>query len=605
MTVLVFVCALAGAQEKYALVIGNANYTSFGSLRNSINDANDMETTLKNLNWTVEKVLNGSLDVMESAVMRLKNRLLGSRDAYGFLYYSGHGVQSNGENYLIPADVNIGSESLLRHRAMPLSFTLDELTSAGNALNVIVLDACRDFPAAWSRSGKKGLTVVSGQPKNSIVVYATSEGATASDGDGRNGLFTAHLLNNLKIPGLEVTELFRRTMGDVARASGNRQFPAVYNQFPGIAYLGSAGAQPAPSPAPRPSPAPAPAPQTIPAGLEWKAEGSGVTITAYTGNASAVNIPERINGLPVTAIGYEAFYGCDSSLSSVVIPSSVTSIGDWAFRGCSGLASVTIPSSVTSIGDSAFSWCSGLTSVTIPSSVTSIGDWAFLGCSGLTSVTIPSSVTSIGGWAFSGCSGLTSVTIPSSVTSIGYYAFSGCSGLTSVTIPSSVTTIGGGAFSFCSGLAGITVDPRNNAYASINGILFDKSGKTLVQYPAGKTGSTYTIPASVTTIGDSAFLGCSGLASVTIPSSVTSIGDRAFLGCSGLTSVTIPSSVTSIGDRAFAYCGLASVTIPSSVTSIGDRAFSGCSGLASVTLSRRTQVGSGAFPIGAQIRYSD
>ena len=136
----------------------------------------------------------------------------------------------------------------------------------------------------------------------------------------------------------------------------------------------------------------------------------------------------------------------DTEITNLIIPNSVTSIGDYAFYGCSGLTSVTIPNSVTSIGDYAFYGCSGLTSVTIPNSVTSIGNCAFSGCSGLTSVTIPNSVTSIGNYAFSGCSGLTSVTIPNSVTSIGDSAFYDCSGLTSVTIGSGVTSIGDAAF---------------------------------------------------------------------------------------------------------------------------------------------------------------
>ena len=136
---------------------------------------------------------------------------------------------------------------------------------------------------------------------------------------------------------------------------------------------------------------------------------------------------------------------------------SVTSIGNSAFHGCSGLTSVTIGNSVTSIGNYAFRYCSGLTSVTIPNSVTSIGVGAFHVCSGLTSVTIPNSVTSIEWNAFSGCRGLTSVTIPNSVTSIGWYAFESCSGLTSVTIPNSVTSIGERAFCYCSGLTSVTI----------------------------------------------------------------------------------------------------------------------------------------------------
>ena len=130
-------------------------------------------------------------------------------------------------------------------------------------------------------------------------------------------------------------------------------------------------------------------------------------------------------------LGDYAFYGC-SGLTSLTIPSSVTSIGNKAFHGCCGLTSLVIPSGVTSIGDKAFYGCSGLISLTIPSSVTRIGWSAFEGCSGLTSLTIPSSVTWISGEAFSGCSGLTSLVIPSSVTSIDNYAFSGCSGLTSI-----------------------------------------------------------------------------------------------------------------------------------------------------------------------------
>ena len=139
----------------------------------------------------------------------------------------------------------------------------------------------------------------------------------------------------------------------------------------------------------------------------------------------------------------------DTEITNLIIPNSVTTIGNYAFYNCSGLTSVTIGNSVTSIGAGAFSSCSGLTSVTIGNSVTSIGEYAFYGCSGLTSVTIPNSVTSIGGNAFRGCSGLTSVTIPNSVTSIGEWAFSGCSGLTSITIPNSVTSIGNFAFAYC------------------------------------------------------------------------------------------------------------------------------------------------------------
>ena len=326
----------------------------------------------------------------------------------------------------------------------------------------------------------------------------------------------------------------------------------------------------------------------------------------YSGN---VVIPESVtyNGAtyPVTSIGGSAFRGC-SGLTSVTIPNSVTSIGNLGFNGCDGLQKVIvkditawckikfsdnplfyakhlysdenteitnleIPDEVTEIGEYAFKGCSGLTSVTIGNSVTSIGYCAFQYCYGLTSVTIPNSVTSIGSYAFSECSGLTSVTIPNSVTSIGNYAFSSCSGLTNVTIPNSVTSIGEFAFYGCSGLTNVTIP---NSVTSIgNGAFYNCSCLTSV-----------TIPNSVTSIGNYTFSGCSGLTSVTIPNSVTSIGNYAFEKCSGLTNVTIPNSVTSIGSNAFWSCsGLTSFTIPNSVTSIGSNAFYNCTGLTSIT----------------------
>ena len=254
--------------------------------------------------------------------------------------------------------------------------------------------------------------------------------------------------------------------------------------------------------------------------------------------------------------------------------------------------------SVTDIGS-----CTD-TDIVIPSTyngkpVTSIGYAAFFDCSNLTSITIPDSVTSIGADAFACCSKLTSIAIPDSVTSIGGSAFYGCSNLTSITIPDSVTSISSAAFSDCSNLTSITVGINNTAYKSLDGNLYTKDGKTLLQYAIGKTVTSFTIPDSVTSIGDGAFEYCSKLTSITIPDSVTSIDGYAFSDCSSLTIITIPDSVTSIGGWAFEDCSsLTSVTFGenSQLTSIGADAFYGCSNLTSITIPDSvTSIGADAF----------
>ena len=242
---------------------------------------------------------------------------------------------------------------------------------------------------------------------------------------------------------------------------------------------------------------------------------TAIIITDYTGSGGTVSIPETIDGKPVVFISRGAFMS--KQLTSVNIPNSVTSIGDWTFSG-NALTSVTIPNSVTSIGAGAFSG-NALTSVIIPNSITSIGDWAF-SQNALTSVTIPNSITSIGDSAFSQ-NALTSVTIPNSVTSIGAGAFHR-NQLTSITIPNSIT--------------------------SIEDYMFARNKLTSI-----------TILNNVTSIGDYAFYH-NRLTNVTIPNSVTSIGASAFSSssyevidlddCNRLTSVTIGSNVT-IGSKAF------------------------------------------------------
>ena len=284
----------------------------------------------------------------------------------------------------------------------------------------------------------------------------------------------------------------------------------------------------------------------------------------------------------VTSIGHYAF--CEhTNLALVTISSSVTSIDELVFWQCGKLTAIqvdavnpeyssqdgvlfskdktslyvypgglqgayAIPDGVTSIGDVAFSGCTGLTSVDIPESMMSIGFSAFYNCTSLTSVDIPDGVTSIGQQAFCGCTSLTSVAISDGVASIEHGAFNGCTSLASVDIPDGLTSIGDYAFNTCTGLTSVD------------------------------------IPGSVTSIGMFAFCGCTSLTSVTIPDGVTSIGEFAFRGCTSLTSVTIPDGVASIEKGIFSGCtGLTSVDIPDGVASIGDYAFSDCTSLASIT----------------------
>ncbi len=252
--------------------------------------------------------------------------------------------------------------------------------------------------------------------------------------------------------------------------------------------------------------------------------------------------------------------GYKTSITSVLIGSGVTSIGEYAFNQCTSLASVTINStSLTSIGRSAFASCSSLTTIDIPASVTTIGNGAF-GSSGLTEVTIPASVTTLGTAVFTSCTSLTTVSISADLTSIGMHFFSGCSKLASVNIPASVTSIDGAAFYNCANLTSIT------------------------------------IPASVTSIGSQAFRNCTGLTSIDLPANLTTIGVYAFYGCNNasLTSISIPASVTSIGQNAFMNCSnLASVTLNSN-PAMGANVFNGIADGATVTMNLTANSAGGA-----------
>lgn len=360
------------------------------------------------------------------------------------------------------------------------------------------------------------------------------------------------------------------------------------------------------------------------------------------GNLISVVIPDG-----VAAIGDQTFYGC-SNLESVVIGKNVAAIGYWAFGYCNKLNNVTFagtasqwhaiakesgwaePSTITHIqcsdstvrreglynGDTFTSWeklvnqgtvkvnngvvttnytSNGISNTSstklkgelvIPSdgSITSLGTDAFYGCEYLTGIDIPNSVINIDRYAFGYCKALTSVTIPDSITQVNIN-FSGCYALTYVVIPASVTNIAPHGFEGCSALTNIIVADNNPNYKSIDGNLYSKDGKQLVQYAIGKPVTEYTIPEEVTHLGGGAFRTSTKLTSIVIPEGVVDIGDGAFYGCSNLSSVDIAESVTNIGMVAFFRCiSLSSIVIPNGVTTIGIAALSGCTALNSVSI---------------------
>ena len=317
-----------------------------------------------------------------------------------------------------------------------------------------------------------------------------------------------------------------------------------------------------------------------------------------------------------------AFSWC-SSLSKIVIPSGVTSIGNRAFSFCSSLKyisipksviglngnpfakwngkleclspnfvyeddvlfnkdksriisfrnqnikSYVIPSNVISIGDSAFYGCNSLSEIVISSSVTSIGDSAFLWCSSLSEIVIPSSVTSIGDSAFLWCSSLSEIVIPSSVTSIGDYAFSGCSSLKYISIPKSVICLNGNPFAEWYG----KLECLFPNFVYEDDVLFNKDKSRIISF-RNQNIKSYVIPSSITSIGDRAFSGSDSLSEIVIPPSVTSIGDGAFLGCRSLSEIVIPSSVTSIGKGAFCFCNFPDNLKQELISRFGDKIFS-------------------------------
>ena len=374
---------------------------------------------------------------------------------------------------------------------------------------------------------------------------------------------------------------------------------------------------------------------------EWTYEirNGTVTITAYAGNASSVTIPSTLNGTGVTAIGDNAFK--EKTMTSVSFPSTITSIGRYAFSNCSGLKTLILPESLTNIGYAAFSNCTGLTKITINSkritdisssggtfanagkvsgavdvvfgnsvtiipgylfdcgeseyariktvklsdSITSIGYRSFYNCRDLSTISFDvASLSQIGENAFVNCYALPSLTFSSNskVSTIGRYAFANCSGIKTLTLPESLTNIGYAAFSNCTGLTKITINSKRITDISSSGGTFANAGKVSGAVDVVFGNSVTMIPGYLFNCGESEY---ARIKTVKISGNVESIGYKAFSNCTDLTDVSIGSSVTQIGESAFSNCiALSNVSIPtnSSLTTVGRYAFSSCKKLKSV-----------------------
>ena len=318
----------------------------------------------------------------------------------------------------------------------------------------------------------------------------------------------------------------------------------------------------------------------------------------------------------VTVICDNAFsyFGENNTLTSITLPKGLKTIGDSAFNECKSLTSITLPEGLKTIGSKAFRECYSLTSITLPKGLKTIGNYAFNKCESLTSITLPEGLKTIGDGAFCLCESLTSITLPEGLKTIGDSAFTKCKSITSIALPEGLKTIGNEAFRWCDNLTSITLpkslinigeNPFNGLQLKINNlsphfcieddVLFTADKNRVVAYCSSKT--TYSVPYSVKTIGDSAFSGCNSLTTITLPEGLETIGNHAFFWCSSLTSITLPEGLKTIGDGAFCFCkSLTSITLPEGLETIGNHAFSGCNSLTSITLPEGLEtIGNHAF----------
>ena len=398
-------------------------------------------------------------------------------------------------------------------------------------------------------------------------------------------------------------------------------------------------------------------------GLEEIVLPESVTAVESYAFAECTGVRRVAWGQGIRRVGVGAFSGC-ASLAGITLPAQVGRVEEQTFDQCSGLTSVAFGgNAVTNIGSSAFSGCKRLTDLALPDSVTKVGSWAFSECVGLTGIEIPAAVTDIGDCAFFGCVRLSAITvdpananyssrdgvlfnrdgtslircpggksgpyvIPSGTVNLADEAFLDCYGATRIGLPASIAHLGANVFEGCKSLTAIEADPANAAYASQEGVLFSLTLGTLVRYPPGKTGVSFTVPSGVTGLDDGAFEGCSSLTEITIPAEVNKIGENVFDGCDALESIqvdenngayasqdgvlltadrrdlvrcppakagdyAVPPGITCIRGSAFSNCRrLTRITLPASLEQIGRNwywygstdgsVFAGCSGLTAI-----------------------
>lgn len=332
-----------------------------------------------------------------------------------------------------------------------------------------------------------------------------------------------------------------------------------------------------------------------------------IHFNTYVGD---IVIPETVTyqdiTYTVTAVGDMAFQNCEGELTSVIVPNTVTSVGEKAFASSTKLRIVVLPDSVNTIGDMCFANCSSLTTVRLPEGITVLPYNVFGHCQSLSSIVIPSAVTQIKKFAFQGTN-LTSIDIPESVTIIGEGAFENCSALTMMDVPNTVTELGPGAFRDCSGLRSIHL-PENMetipAYLmrGCSSLASISIPENVTEIGEGAFSNCYNlteieIPDGVTTLGPSAFENCSTLATFNMPETVTRLGMNLFKGCSRLTTMTLPQSIDTIPRGLFTNCSrLDSIVIPESVVAIDGWAFAYCYALKEVAVPNNVQsIDVGAF----------